>query len=430
MRLKFFTPAPSSTQFRTADDFKESEHPRAANGQFGSGGGGTGKQHYGGVTAPKKGSSAHNIWAFAAMCEEKGLTVNTANVVAQAEAAGVQLNKSNTQQTLPLFKKYQAGAKAEGAKPMAAPTETAKPKMQPTAENFVKVSSESGLSLEGTYSGIMYYKNPEGVKASFSGSTKSWQLKDPNGNVTKGTGMEELEKGLQVLTKQTAESKAANAAKQEAQKKEAAANALKLKAEQYNTLNAALYGHKAAVKGEHQYSSNGAANEKAFAPGIQKSLGAYTGSSYKQINHAMRFSTDYDGVDATTMRHILNLERAFKLAPPTTSEINVGRKVGMEALKTMAKDAGLHSLMDIQPGMELRDSGIISTSHSKGIWSGQVRFDVKVPPGSKAIDLSETINKGEQEMLLPPGSGFRVTKVTHGDPNSGHAIHIECEHIP
>jgi len=430
MRLKFYAPAPQPTQYRTVDDFKEGEHPRANNGQFTSGGGAGGKQIHGGVTAPKKGTSAHNVWAFAALCEEKGQAVNTANVLAAAEAAGVSLNKSNTQQTIPLFKKFQAGAKEAGAKPMEAPAEIkaakpAAPKLENNAETFASISTGAGLKLEGTYGGVTYYKNAEGVKASYMPGTKSWQLKKPDGTVKNGADINELAEALKVDPAKAAQEAQQKEAKQAAEKAKNEAAAKKAAAELHSTLNAALYGHKAAVKRPHEFSSKGAANEKALAPALQASLKAYTGSTYKQINSAMRFAVDASQVGPSTMAHVFNLQQAFRAVPPSTQDIKVGRKVGIEALKTMARDAGVAHLDDLSPGLVLRDSGIVSTSHSASVWSGNVKFDVNIPKGSKVIDLSESMNKGEEELLLPPGSGLKITSVK----KLPEGFHITCEHV-
>lgn len=431
MRLKFYAPAPQPTQYRTVDDFKEGEHPRANNGQFTSGGGAGGKQIYGGVTAPKKGTSAHNVWAFAALCEEKGQAVNTANVLAAAEAAGVILNKSNTQQTIPLFKKFQAGAKEAGAKPMEAPAEIkaakpAAPKLENNAETFASISTGAGLKLEGTYSGITYYKNDAAkLKASYDPGMKTWQVKNPDGSIEIGSDINKLAEKLKVDPDQAKKAAAEASAKQAAEKAKNEAAAKKAAAELHSTLNAALYGHKAAVQGKHEFSSKGAANEKALAPALRNSINAYTGSTYKQINKAMRFAVDASQVDASTMAHVFNLQQAFRAVPPSTQDIKVGRKVGIEALKTMARDAGVAHLDDLSPGLVLRDSGIVSTSHSASVWSGNVKFDVNIPKGSKVIDLSESMNKGEQELLLPPGSGLKITSVK----KLAEGFHITCEHV-
>ena len=428
LRLKFRGGVlPIRLTTRDDGEFKEGEHPRAGNGQFTSGGGAGGKQVHGGVTAPKANSITHKIWSYGALCEEKGLKVTTANVVAEAAKAGVTLNPTTASIQLSNFKKFQSAAKASGAAPITpAPAAPAKPKLENNAETFAAVSSGAGLEKEGSYGGITYYKNSE-VKASYDPILKTWQTKKADGTVKQGKELEILAEELKVdpakaaeESKQVAAKQAAETAAQEAQAKAQAAAA-------HSTLNAALYGHKAAVKGTHQYSSKGAANEAALSSSLRASLSAYTGSSYKPINKAMRFATDASEVDAETMKNVFNLHQAFRAVPPTTHDIDVGRKVGIEALKTMARDAGINHLDDLQPGTVLRDTGIISTSHSKSVWSGDVKFDIHVPKGSKAIDLSETMNKKEQEMLLPPGSGLKIKSIKKSALGAGY--HITCEHV-
>lgn len=436
LRFKFWGQAlPVRMLTADAGEFKEGEHPRAGNGQFTSGAGAGGKQVFGGVTAPKKGTSAHNIWTYAAQCEEQGKPVNTANVLAAAEAAGVTLNKSNTGQTLPLYKKFQKGAKESGATGpvgVTAPAATQpaapapKPKLENNAETFATISEQAGLTKEGVYGGITYYKNGS-TKASYDPSSKSWQIKKPDGSTEKGSDINDLAEKLKVDTAIAMELAKSATAKAEAAKTANEAAAKKATAAAHSTLNAALYGHKAAVQGSHQFSSKGAANETALSAPLRKSLNAYTGSYYKPINKAMRFAADASAVDHDVMNHIFNLQQAFRAVPPTTQDIQVGRKVGLEALKTMARDAGVQQLDELQPGQILRDTGVISTSHSKSVWSGAVQFNIRVPKGSKAIDLSETMNKGEQEMLLPPGSGLKITSIKKSPGGTGYLI--DCEHV-
>lgn len=440
IRLKFWGTPRSITQ-HTRDDgsFKESEHPRAANGQFTSGGGASGKQIHGGVTVPKKGTVAHQIWVYSAMCEEQGIAVNAKNVSEMAKSKGAEINFSSIQQTMSPYKKYQAAAKeagkgqmtAQGAQPEAPKAEAPKPapvQLKNDALTYNALAKEAGFTLEGNFSGLTYYIAENGKKkVSYDPNKGTWQLKEPDGTVTKGDDLNKLAEKLKVdpaATQKAAGEQPAKAAAEQAAK-EAAEKAKKEAA--HSTLNAALYGHKGAVKGEHKFTSKGAATEEAFAPAIRQSITAYRGSYYQSINKAMRFDADYSSTDPQTMRHVLHLQRAFKLAPPTTQDIQVGRKVQTEALKTMAKDAGLSSLKELAPGQVLRDEGVISTSHSAGVWSGSVKFDITVPKGSKAIDLSETINKAEAELMLPPGSGLKIKEVKHN--HKGHDFYIICEHV-
>lgn len=334
------------------------------------------------------------------------------------------------------YKKYQAAAKAagqgemtpKGPEPAAPAPAPKKVELKNDAPTYNAIAQNAGFKLEGNFSGLTYYIAENGKKkVSYDPNKGTWQLKEPDGTVTKGDNLNALAEKLKVdpsaMEKAAGEQAAKAAAEKvaaEAQKKAAAEAA-------HSTLNAALYGHKQAVKGEHKFTTKGAATEQAFTPAIKHSIEAYRGSYYKSINKAMRFDADYGDTDAQTMRHVLHLQRAFKLAPPTTQDIQVGRKVQTEALKTMAKDAGLNSLSELAPGQVLRDEGVISTSHSSGVWSGSVKFDITVPKGSKAIDLSETINKGEAELMLPPGSGFKIKEVKRD--HKGHDFYIVCEHV-
>ncbi|HJZ12900.1 MAG TPA: ADP-ribosyltransferase, partial [Acidobacteriota bacterium] len=198
------------------------------------------------------------------------------------------------------------------------------------------------------------------------------------------------------------------------------------------TSTAKAYGDKIAEE-KFKFAESGIANETALPTKVKQSITAYKGSSYQEINHAMRFNDSFDAntVSAQTMAHILNLQRAFSAVAPSQKDAVVGRKIGVEGLKAMAKDAGLGSLDDLKPGMVLREPGIVSTSHSPHVWSGNVRFEIKVPKGSRAIDISETIktNQGEQEVLLGPDSKLKISEVKKDHTAHGHKYqyHIVCE---
>jgi len=133
-----------------AGEFNESDHPRAENGQFTSGGGVSGKQHHGGVTAPKKGTASHTIWSLAAELQEQK-KVPTAKAVAELAASkGHSLNAATIGVQLGNYKKYQAGAKSEnGPKPAEAPAK----KGPMSASEFKAIAEGHGLEKEGTYGG-------------------------------------------------------------------------------------------------------------------------------------------------------------------------------------------------------------------------------------------------------------------------------------
>ena len=56
-----------------------------------------------------------------------------------------------------------------------------------------------GLKLEGTYSGITYYKNDASkVKASYDPVNKTWQVKKPDGSIVKGSDINKLAEEMKV----------------------------------------------------------------------------------------------------------------------------------------------------------------------------------------------------------------------------------------
>lgn len=385
-----------------ASEFKEAEHPRDKTGKFTSGGG-HGKQISNGITAPKAGSQSHNIWTMAAHLHEQGKPVNAKAVMELGAKNGHEFTPATVGVQLGHFKKFVAESSGEN------PTAKKEKKSLPnTVETFEALASEKGYKKEGTFSGKTYYKNDAGNKVSYDPANNTW-ADIQNGNlVNKGEGMNSLSEYLGVDSA-TVTSKKPKAPPEDP----------------HSVKSAATYASRKVTPSSFKFSTKGAPDESALPLAVQKSIQAYRGSRYVEINNAMRFNADFEEVSPDTMRHVLHLQRAFQMAPPTTQDIEVGRKIGLPALKAMCKHAGLSSLKELQPGNIIQEEGICSTSHKEGVWSGEVGMRIKVPKGKKAIDLSETINKPEAELMLPPNSALRVLSVKQD--HNGFKFHIECE---
>jgi len=385
-------------------DFKEDDHPRDPDGKFTSGGG---KSIQGGVTIPKEGSLSNKIWAMAHNLSKKnGKSPTASELSAYAASKGMELNKATVGTQLNYYKKWAAANPAEAEEP-----KKEKPKLPNTLESVATLSEAAGLKKEGEFGGVTYFKN-DNTKVSYKPDTKSWQVKTDGELVAQGNGdMADLEAALAKIPK--------------VKKPKTSQTQPAPKIDQLATHTAPNYAS-ALPKSSFSYNSHGIPKTEGFPSGIQSALKRYTGSRYKQINAAMRFEADYDSLDTSTMRDILHLQKAFHCVPETTKEASVGRKVGLDALKTMAKHAGLNHLTEIQPGTILQEDGISSTSHSENIWSGDVRFSIKIPKGAKAIYVDDiSPHKGENETLLPPGTKFKINKVQQD--TGWYKFDIECE---
>lgn len=411
-------------------DFKEGDHPRAKNGQFGSGGSGA-------ASAPKKTSSAKlgskkdalpNL--AKSLTEKNGKAPTPEQFHAAAVEAGFEIIPA---QSVKYLKMYLNAQKAGGEKPAGAEKKEA-PKVAEIQKNHKELSQEkaksvgydtpaefaaaaskqNGYASEGKYNGIDYFKSPNGDKVSYKADSDTWAAISGGKLTAQGSGIESMSKHLE-----------ANKAKPAAKNTMAAAP---VSAEHHSTATAKAYGDTISAE-KFSFAKSGIANEKALPAKVKESIVAYKGNSYHEINDAMRFNEafDPDKVSAKTMANILNLQRAFAAVAPSQKDAVVGRKFKINGLQAMAKDAGLASIDDLKPGMVLREPAIVSTSHSPDVWSGNVRFEIKLPKGSKAIDISETIslNKSEQEVLLGPDSKFKIHTVNKD--HKGYKYHIVCE---
>lgn len=173
---------------------------------------------------------------------------------------------------------------------------------------------------------------------------------------------------------------------------------------------------------EHHKSSKGVHTDKGLHDDQRKAINAYIGEHYRPINRALRFSEHFDKMDDATAERIKHIRNAFKEIPPTEADITVVRTTGKTSIDNMLKSAGSAGL---KKGAILKEDGIMSTAHSDGVFPGAIGFEIKIPKGSKAIDLSETQNREEQEVILPPGTKLKVTSAKKD--HKGYNMYIICE---
>ena len=416
-----------------ANNFKESEHPRKKNGQFGKGGAG-GSSSSGGSGAKSGLKKDIMPKLLKDMVEAKGSVPTPEEYHQAAVEAGININPGQSIKYLKMYMKEQKAQKAGGQTPEkkeAQPEAKSEPEPKKqeakmtsaefatsmghsdTSSAVAGLASSVGMSVEGTYNGKNYFKSGSN-KISYDPAADTWMV-SVGGDSKFGTGLQSLKEQLDA-TKFDAPNPAAPA------KKPATPPPDEVK----------KYGTRLPAEKAH-YTSAGIASETGMPAAIQKSIVAYKGADYAEINSAFRYNDSFDAssMSPTLMAHMLNLQRAFTMVPPSKEDANVGRKIAVKALNEMVHNAGLNSLEDLQPGAILHDPGVVSTSHAAHVWQGDVRFDIKVPKGSRAIDISETVKKhqSEQEVLLPPNSKFKVSAVNKDvSVKGGHyKYHIVCE---
>lgn len=420
-----------------AGKFKEELHPRAKNGQFGKGGSSAASTSK--PAKAKLGSKKDALPNLAKSITEanNGKAPTPKEFHDKAVEMGFEIIPAQSVKYLKMYLKTQkeGESKDKPKEEKQTPQQIQKDHKEESKEiaeknahgspaSMVTVEAvKAGYQKEGTYNGIDYYK-ANGKKISYKPETDTWLSMDGSGVKAQGEGLKTL---LAHLKDNPAGAATANT--NTASPKPTPQTA----SHSTTTATAKAYGHHIPAE-KFSYSKHGIADDKALPPRVKESITAYKGSSYKSINNALRFHDSFDPseVSPTTMAHILNLQRAFAQVAPSKKTVTVGRKVDIEALKTMAKDAGLKDLSDLKAGMTLRDTGIVSTSHSASVWNGNVKFEIDLPKGSKAIDISETakLNQSEQEVLLPPNSKFVIKEVNTGEAAKGFTYHIKCEFIP
>jgi 2'-5' RNA ligase len=133
-------------------------------------------------------------------------------------------------------------------------------------------------------------------------------------------------------------------------------------------------------------------------------LGSYTSRGYKTINECLR--TDCQGSEdevAQTRERISTLSDLVNIQDPTTEEMRTYR--GVRGIR-----------LDLAEGDEFHDRGFVSTTRDENFAKGWISgwgtiVRIKVPKGSQVLDVTALGGPGsEREVILPPGSKFRVTR--------------------
>lgn len=139
-------------------------------------------------------------------------------------------------------------------------------------------------------------------------------------------------------------------------------------------------------------------------------LTKYTGSSYTTINKCARGTGP---CTPATLATIKNIKAAMK---PSTENVKLYRKTNFSTF-------GVSTPQELEglAGKTIRDNGVISTSITEGVWSGQVHLKIEAPAGSKMAWVQPiSQHPSENEFVLAPGTDFEVISVTphYTQPNA------------
>lgn len=147
---------------------------------------------------------------------------------------------------------------------------------------------------------------------------------------------------------------------------------------------------------------NGLYDPTTLPTRIQQAVRSYTGSTYREINRALRGSEKMtDGVQGLVDR----MDKAFQ---PTTVNMAVTRGMDRQGF-------GLGNITDEQidnlAGKVISDAGYLSTS-VKPVFSQEIRLNLEVPAGAKGVWAKPlSMHASEDEFILARGTKIMVTGV-------------------
>lgn len=151
----------------------------------------------------------------------------------------------------------------------------------------------------------------------------------------------------------------------------------------------------------------------AIAPAAERAAERYAGSDFETINNALRSDSPLSARDAATADTLTSALREVKTSKP----------------------AAVSRLMDsneftatLTPGETFVDKGFTSTSYAQNgedrvklFGTGDLKMELLLPAGTHAATIPAM---GEAEVLLPPGSEFKVMDA-YDDPSGKRYIRAE-----
>jgi len=311
-------------------------------------------------------------------------------------------------------------AEAAPAKPESAPAKTPAYVSPSVAEKITKHIYGKNFDLKGALKGDGYGDPTEaggGVYVFKKGDatvevnvTGKWLAKTPGHMTKEGEGGAAL---MQLLSGQPAILKKGDAQPW----KNSSETTLVPPSPEQQAAQAAAKAAKAAeeAKANEKSASYHQTMEKlkAAAPmptsAQEKALGSYTGSAYKAWNDNLRHDPDFNDAKTKAMDDYLH-------GAVFPEDVTIYRKVSGEYSKI------LKSILI--EGTKFVDHGYVSTSTHEGTWSGDMRWVISVKKGQRGAAVKDySSHSGENEVILPRGTAFTVTKY---DRKAG-LVHVEVD---
>ena len=370
---------PCARELRPVGDaeFKEEDHPRAKNGQFGSGGSSMPK----GMEHVTKGShKTVASFATALLGENKYSDANIAKA-AQALFGGKTSTasiawykaqaKKKTPEGMAQAAAKQAGIKANNAFIAKATAHPMPAEQMNAALNKAEKAGYKTMYASGTKNDEKVFFRvsdvPEGLDSmEYVGKLLKKQGVIPN-IVSKWDAKKPTPPNVQTIVMSEAE-------------------AVSYKADAYA---------KAYAKAEAEKSAPITETEE-LSKNMQQAIKHYTNGSYAALNANLRKGQPLDPEQATLAAELDAAIKKSKLAADTT----LYRKMSHP-----------EAFLGPNPkvGAVLIDNGFISTSKKSTLWSGDVKLTIKAKKGAAALDVQAmSLHRGEAEVMLPRGSMFKV----------------------
>ncbi|MFC8882977.1 ADP-ribosyltransferase [Streptomyces cinereoruber] len=153
-------------------------------------------------------------------------------------------------------------------------------------------------------------------------------------------------------------------------------------------------------------------------------LESYTIDGYDDMNRWLRHRGEPDYVtEEQVQRQISVLADLINAQEPTTSELTLYR--GMRG-----------QFLELNEGDEFHDKGFVSTSSSEDVprrrvtKKGGMYFTITVPKGAQVLDVASVgARAAEDEVILPPGTQYRVRSVAPHDDPDRPGVHYQLEVI-
>lgn len=409
--------------------FEEGKHPRAANGQFGSGGGGAApKSDTHSVDhkvaeflkTPMKGTSSerNKIRAFRKEVGEHNLTPMhmqaLKNLMLHSRAVEKAKKEGKPAPSPPPMSLYEPAVKlptdlgefVDDPKPVTEAIAAQAMKDNPKLAAFFAKEKEDALTsgpdhkatkaelAEVTPQDIEKAKHTGALTTNGVPAVADFNEKWTGANTPKDeAGLKEKVVAFKKMqVEKDAYTKAKNEASTAAAKQKAAALAASLPKDQSQALQALaeyLPDTGSWFKAGQTKLEKLPDLAKHISPPDCAAILAYTGSHFGQVNKQLREGQ----MDEGTYKYAAVLNRALKKMPKydgvTRRGINVDQSV----------------IDQYKPGMVIEERGFTSTSMAKG-FSGNLRLEVH---GKSGRDVSKISNhKSEAEVLFPAGTRFKV----------------------